>query len=378
MKRVIRSSVIIFMTLVLSGCICCSGPEPQAYVSISPVYKYVDGHLYVLKYSDLGNQKQKLPYLPATLYVFDDTKKIWLRLATITHPGGFSSTSYRYVGTAKINVLLDDFNLTRVQAIYERVAVLGNHGHEKSMIPTTANQMIPLTSEQRFQVREATAVTPEKFVIFNNNKVYLGERGNPQIISTTVLPTANEISAATGIGIAKPTLTYHVLRSGQLSWDGEYIIGVCDGFVAATVSSAGQPCHDYHFFHVVKKQNNWHIEKINVLSEDFEKPILSPIRFVYNYRAIDGKVTLCTSARNSALCFVKRVGQVKLEKLFGEIYSDGYEHFGTFDEHGNMHVFYNKPDEAASFNYDYFHYAYYTKDNPTVPLYQQKIPWYKK
>ena len=47
----------------------------------------------------------------------------------------------------------------------------------------------------------------------------------------------------------------------------------------------------------------------------------------------------------------------------------------TFDEKGNMHLFYNKRDDIKNENFDYFWYGYFTKENPTIPLYEQKIPW---
>ncbi len=70
------------------------------------------------------------------------------------------------------------------------------------------------------------------------------------------------------------------------------------------------------------------------------------------------------------------------KKVLLNIYSfDSDEHYNgsygvpTFDEKGNMHLFYNKKEDIKNENYKYFWYGYFTKDNPKTPLYEQKILW---
>jgi hypothetical protein len=99
----------------------------------------------------------------------------------------------------------------------------------------------------------------------------------------------------------------------------------------------------------------------------------------YNYQII---------MKDDSISFVKSAQEdfKNKESIYAQVISKNYsfnedEHyFGnygvpTFDEKVNMHLFYNKKEDIVNNNFEYFWYGYFTKDNPTTPLYEQKIPW---
>jgi len=238
-------------------------------------------------------------------------------------------------------------------------------------------------------------------LIFGNKNIFLKD-GNKTIFND-VIPSDNEIINILNIEIMNgykieimPFLTM------QYSWDKKkYIVSIETNPTQDKHTTNGYKYKVYYIY-LYKDLEAWNYQLIDDTYSDIYKSEHVNTMTDTNIprHSLDGKANLCFShyylgddsdgnGKFKQRCFVLEDNIVKLKDLFGEIYLYDYKSMldsiykdninsmynYTFDSHDNMHLFYNKREDIVNDNYDYFWYGYFTKDNPTTPLYEQKILW---
>lgn len=249
---------------------------------------------------------------------------------------------------------------------------------------------------QQFQLDSAN-------VSFNKNIVTV--KKNNQTIFSKELPTTSDIENELNISLTPNYITYTTYRSLlNLQWDRKsYIVSVLDinkekvfyifmtdingSFTYQIYNNRKQ----YSIPSNVKDNSSMYMFDINGNYLNFDS---------YLKYSIDSKAPLCSVYWNPPVngvsyigysCYIKKDTKLIKKDLFDiypyykdihknkflslsdkQIYIVRHEIQIFFDAKENMHMFYNKYDDL---NGRYFYYEMYSKDNPSTPLYQQKIYW---
>lgn len=239
-------------------------------------------------------------------------------------------------------------------------------------------------------------------LLFNNQNVFLKE--NNKTIFEDTLPLNDEIINNLNIEIKNgykveimPFLTM------QYAWDKKkYIISIATDPIQDEHSRATHYKYKVYYAYLYKNFDVWNYQLIDDVHSYIYKSehINTMTDSIIPRHSLGGKANLCFShyylgddsdgnGKFKQRCFVLENDTVKLKDLFGEIYLKDYKSMldstykdninsaynYTFDEKGNMHLFYNKKEDIKNGNYEYFWYGYFEKENPNTPLYEQKIPW---
>jgi len=227
-------------------------------------------------------------------------------------------------------------------------------------------------------------------------------------------PSISEIENRTGISLPKAMVVYNLFRDGiDYSWDrATYIANIG---IEKEKENDKYTFTEVHCFSLVYSElGNWDItyigKKPDLIHETkyyeadlnisyFNADISSAEYYYHNPNSlvnprlsIDGSFSLCHkwAENNDIRCFEKdNDNRVELKILYGEILPIEFKDvlmtlYNTsafrlpspsayiFDKDKNMHIFYNDANTAKG---KYFYYKMYLKENPTTPLYEQKIPW---
>jgi len=265
-----------------------------------------------------------------------------------------------------------------------------------------------LTSAPRFFLHNSTIkdntidINNTARLLFNNQNVFLKENNKTTFSDT--LPSDDKIVNNLNIVITNgykieimPFLTM------QYNWNKkEYIVSIATDPIQD--GHCNIDCYKYkvYYAYLYKSLDVWNYQLIDDIYSDIYKGEHVNTMTDANIprHSLDGKANLCFShyyigddsdgnGKFKQRCFLLEDNMVKLKDLFGEIYPYNYKSMldaiykdninniynYTFDSHDNMHLFYNKKEDIKNENYKYFWYGYFEKDNPTTPLYEQKIPW---
>ncbi len=363
MKHIL--ALIICIMFISSG---CSTPVPGRYyhpVVVPSIYKDNNNKLYFeymagqneYAYPDRNISNKKL-----ILYEFNENNKSWRKIATKKDND--------------IVVISKEHNLSQINRLFKNV-LLSRSGDVLKHITRT------------------------QFVSYKNNIATIKDTN--ETIFTQILPTIDDIQNSINENFDNSEITYMPMVTGQYNWDQKsHLASICkDKYKGKYVDQ----CEDIVIFLLMKNDTNWNISRVVSYKEHFKPnkyespPLYRTNLFDQSYYAIastfDKKIGRCILVSYSTAyaahkeCFVKKDDNIKLKKLFGEIYPIEYKNMldkiyednvgraynYTFDEDGNMHLFYNKKEDIVNDNYDYFWYGYFEKKNPTKPLYEQKIPW---
>lgn len=291
------------------------------------------------------------------LYEFNDINKTWVNIAL-----------------KKDNniTILNDYNKTVITQLYK-----------------------PFDIQVKDNIIE---VDVDKHVVFSNHQAIVKNIDTNNTLISYDLPSAEEIASNLSLPIINSIdlVEYLPFIENQYEWNRErYIV-----FIGSNkVSGRGGISDRYtgYFIFMYWNNSNWEYTLVDT-KYDYPAQINGNIGH-YSHLSLDGKVNLSIGDFDSIRLhdisyFVLEDNKIKIKKLFRDVYGlefkatiDNIYSFGskeiyngnfgkfTFDKKGNMHLFYNKKEEIISENYDCFWYAYFEKENLTVPLYEQKIPW---
>ena len=287
------------------------------------------------------------------LYEFNDQNKSWNQIASKNDT----------------NVsILNDYNMSKIQNLYKPFDIL-----EKNII----------------------AINTTQYIVFNENKATIKDIDTNETVENITLPSANEVANNLSISIVNGVykVEYKPFIETQYVWNKKrYIM-----FFATNkerIYSGGDGFYDTYtayYISILNDNNSWEYElldtKYNYYIDEYD------IRNIgdHTYLSFDGKANIYYQ---DGKYITLNDNKISIKKLFGQLYNKEFENtihsiynFGgmeiyngnhgvyTFDEKGNMHLFYNKKEDIKNGNYEYFWYGYFEKENPNTPLYEQKISW---
>lgn len=236
-----------------------------------------------------------------------------------------------------------------------------------------------------------------EYLSYKNNIVSIKKNNN--IVYQDTLPTNNEIISNLQIVISNGyEVEYMPFFTKQYEWDKEkHIVSIATDKTTKNETGSVYDVYKIYYVYLFKDNlENWNYQLIDTIETDKNNANFIQTTNIPHH-SLNGKANLCfetyfykEDASISNYCFVLESDErVYLKRLFGEIYRSEYismikeiykntvsiEYNYTFDKEGNMHLFYNKSEDISSNNQEYFWYGYFTKENPTVALYEQKIAW---
>lgn len=350
---------MFLLGIILQG--CCPGCGDRKYYD-APLYlsSHViqhDGKLYFQYYSQNGDTSFYKPSQynmnESYLFEFDTSDHTWKEIAS------------------KIDTnitIANDYNETKIRNLYKPFDL---YSTDKMLI-----------SDNHYVVIEQTSV---KIKQFDNNTV----------VDEYVLPSLNDILSSLAISYNTfEKIEYYPLFSHIYNPSKKEYLAVL--FFDKQNVHAG---YNYTCCYITMKfqNNSWNYElvkKDTILNIDEDRNNLTQELFLtFN----DGNLSVSYSSPHGDYKITAQNGNISFyeysqedfynkETLYGQFVSRNYS-FGeneiydgnygvpTYDEKGNMHLFYNKREDIVNENYDYFWYAYFEKENPTTPLYEQKIEW---
>ncbi len=339
------------MILILGG--GCTPPPERYYQSFATFPIYEDNNkLYFL---DQNNKN---------LYEFNDINKTWVKIAIKKDNN--------------TQIISNKYNNSFVDNLYDILAL-------------PANGLINISTTE--------------YITYNDNIATIKDIDTNETIYTQTLPTLHDIQKSVNENFTNSEIAYIPMVTGMYYWDQKtHLASICKNKYK---DDHVDMCEDIIIFSLIKDDTNWSIDRVVSYKEYFKPDQYEDIplyrsnlfdRYYPLAKTFDKKIGRCflVSYGNAYSvhqeCFIKENSNIKLKKFFGEIYpieylqmldkiyEDNlimyeYTYNYTFDEQGNMHLFYNKREDIINNNYNYFWYGYFTKENLTTPLYEQKIPW---
>lgn len=351
--------VLIFLGFSIAGCLPVDeellAVRNYQSIDVPTIYKDAEGNLYFghvkgQESSSFEDGKERALYLL-------DQNHTWIKIADDDE--------------GNITIGTDEYDLQKIKDIFAHIEAMD--AYEEN----------------------GTIITPSEYVTYTEGVVTVRERGTGEELRSTAVPSAMEIANATGENIYDYQIGYIPYFSDQFQWDEtQHLASIC-------IDKHEYDCADILYFRLQKENETWDVEKIISLKEyeGINRPYLADLfeGSEVTHWSTNGKYDYClvlsTSEEDGLLdalhCFVPENDIVAIKPLFGEIFPnsfrDMYEQIYdnspnrayslTLDDQGNIHLFYNKREDIENSNYDYFWYGYFTKENPTEPLYEQKIPW---
>lgn len=237
-------------------------------------------------------------------------------------------------------------------------------------------------------IKNIIAVGKSEYITFDNQIATVKNIDTNKTIFTQTMPITSDILDY--LSLAHNSIDYVEYLpfiTKQYEWDRKrYII------MAATNKNKNSN-HTQYFISAYYNNNSWDYHLIDTKYDQYTSNTNTNIGS-HIHISLDGKVNLEGMYNTQFYVLNKTSNQIELKELFKDIYSKefsqiiksiylfaGNEHYtGSsgnyyFDSKGNMHLFYRKIEDIRSNNYDYFWYGYFEKENPTIPLYEQKIVW---
>ncbi|HFS68212.1 MAG TPA: hypothetical protein ENK67_08375 [Flavobacteriia bacterium] len=298
----------------------------------------------------------------------------------------------KYYNSAQINNVLIDSNDTihiMVNETFNDKKHCLKQSIDKSWIYTNMKNCTNLISNENIK--------------YNSNNIKITDISN-SIIFEDILPTISEIENTSGISLPNSNFKYMPMKKVDYNkWDRKTNILVVG--VNKEIDKYGSNYYsNIYYFSVIKKDDNWLINKIyetNKINSDIgltNDNLYINFEHIYgsfNFnsifsvgsREILGYLPFNSTGDNiipidDYKVFVKIDNEITVKKVFGDIYPEVfsekisdviYTKYSTtyFFDNDNIHIFYNE-DSA---NGDYFNYISYSKENPSTPLYEQKIYW---
>ncbi len=269
-------------------------------------------------------------------------------------------------------------------------------------------EIVPI--EEELKKISKQFINDNEFVTYKNNKAIVKKVDTNTTINTIELPTIEDIIKNLSLNITQSDILdveYMAYTTKYNNWDYKKHIIAFRRDKKHVIEPYDRNVYLFDYIYLYQNQSDqWHYQLIkqpieNYHSTNFLSNALDTQEF-HTISSFDGKTNHCflsffarengNTKIGDSYCFVLEDNNIKLKSLFGEIYNKeylvmlrniyedninmgGYNYNYTFDEQGNMHLFYNKREDIINNNYDYFWYGYFTKENPTTPLYEQKIPW---
>jgi len=327
-------------------------------------------------------------------------------LISCTTAKDFIVSNYSSLATSSIT---EDKNGTLSVSIYLN--------HEKGYTPFSSLEYISMLVFKNsywvkiknktitIEVPKGIEINKNMYVLYDKNSVSLKDIFSRKILFVDTLPTNEEIISNLNIPIVNGyAIKYMPFLTKQFEWDRKkHIISIATN---KRKSERGGFKYKLYYAYIYKDDSNkWNFQPIDdKYSYKFnEGDGIGAENSIRNatipHHSLDGRANLCLNYAfanddngnelRKNRCFVLENGKVYLKDLFGEIYNIEYKNMldniyknvrrrnynYTFDSKGNMHLFYNKREDIVNDNYNYFWYGYFTKDDPTTPLYEQKILW---
>jgi len=371
MKFITNKGLFLFLTIIFV--IGCTVPGRYYHpLGFRSIIEY-EGKLYnfftpTTLTEDISGFFRKNVKINNTIALFDIKTEQWRVIAK--------------VNDRNITALANDYNTSTLMKIRDRFYI--NYR---------------FSVERQYQVKlEGIQFNNHNSVVYEKNKIYLKNDANITIFTDT-LPTNEEIIKNLNIPIVNGyNIKYMPFLTKQFEWDRrKHIISIATD---KRKSEGTRFEYKLYYAYVYKDgSNQWNYQLI-----DDKYSYLRMANEIKSanipHHSLDGRANLCfdyypiTNNLNAkepfrTRCFILENSKVYLKDLFGEIYNIEYKNMldsiytdvndkqynYTFDNKGNMHLFYHKREDIVGKNYDYFWYGYFTKDNPTTPFYEQKIYW---
>jgi len=371
MKSILKDNILIITTIVLTivvfvGC----GQEPKYYSNkgVSNIFKYNNSLYFVSEknntitkiseYIDTNRTFQLFKY-NKNLHLWNIDKEFKLKI-------GYYSDEYPKLAYIDKNNLYIGIGSDGIGSYLDSIIIVNlNNNNYKIINNVDRDDFLKIE--------------------YKNNKVIEKDIETNQTIFEDILPTAEDIADKFSIDLLDNySFKCHIFKTNQYKWDRDkYICTIAQNMHNGSYD-------DYYAFYVFKKNNNWNMQRIerNSSIESESSSFVEADYLFPFYGSLDGRVTLCT---DSLYCFLfdKKNNSIEFKKLFGEIYPKeyykflGYNHTKillhlftfTFDKDKNMYLFYNDSDSIKNKKYDYYLFSFFKKDNPSKPLYTQKIEW---
>ncbi len=359
--------LISFTTAIYLSSCCgdCDDRYPPYYHSplyiSSPTIKY-EGKLYFQYYSQQGEQGENERY---KLSSYNMNKSYLFELDTSTH-------TWKKIAS-KINnniTILNDYNETKIQNLYKP---FDRYSTDKMLI------------------------NDNYYVVIEQNGVKIKQLDSNALVEQYLLPSLYD--TVSNLGISYNTFEkieyYPLFNHTYNSSKKEYLALL---FFDKQRVQAGDK-YNYYYATIKFKNNSWNyniIKKGSIQNiHEYRNNLNQNLSLTFN----DGNLTVSYDTNfydtdsnyqiimeDGNISFVTPSDLKNKKNIYTQIIEKNYyfredaHYFGnygvsTFDEKGNMHLFYNKRDDIKNENFDYFWYGYFTKENPTIPLYEQKIPW---
>lgn len=224
---------------------------------------------------------------------------------------------------------------------------------------------------------------------------------NSSLLFQDTLPTMTEIENSIGFNLPNNHFKYSPLEQ-TYHWDRKSHLLVVGVNKQQTKDNKYVYSHIY-YFSVIKNNDSWIVNKIYESSSvdyaiEFNSNKLYPFASLFFRNETTQKTPFRKYGSNDELlcdipvpnnenksykniCLEKTDDEIVSKELFGEIvssdlkqYREDYYKYPSiyfFDKDNNMNIFYNNDDMKG----EYTMYKIYSKDNPTTPLYEQKIFW---
>jgi len=375
MKSILKNNILIITTIVLTIVVFVGCGKEQRYSNkqVSNIFEYNNSLYFVSEknsstarfseYTDMNRTFQLFKY-NKNLHIWKVNKKFKLKI-------GYYSDDYPKLA------YIDKNNL---------YIGIGHYFLNSIVIVNLSNNKYKIIND----IDRSSFINIE----YQNNRVIEKDIETNQTIFEDILPTAEDIANKFSIDLLDNySFKCHIFKTNQYKWDRDkYICTIAQNMHNGSYD-------DYYAFYIFKKNNNWNMQKIDGNSSkqsEFNYHIREANHLVPFYKSLDGRVTLCDNyIRNFSVgedmyCFLfdKKNNSVEFKKLFGEIYPKEYHNFllhnsnklkypftFTFDKDKNMYLFYNDSDSIKNKKYDYYLFSFFKKDNPSKPLYTQKIEW---
>lgn len=252
-------------------------------------------------------------------------------------------------------------------------------------------------------INKTVSPISEEQITFKDEKTIVMNKSGKKIFEL-MPPSIEEIEKETGISLSNSVAYYNVFKSGrEYKWDRKtYVVHVGIEKAKKDSNSLEYTFREIEIFSLVynNENNNWSInyigqaptlkDRLYYYESDLNINTEFHIKRFRNF--ISEEIGLCDNwgSTSDEKCYVRNSdGTLEYKKLYGDILSQEYkvvlddlyktEAFKSpaessyfFDKNHNMHLFFNDIKNA---NGKYFMYKMYKKENPTAPLYEQKIAW---
>jgi len=258
-------------------------------------------------------------------------------------------------------------------------------------------------SWQHIDISICNNLIPKENIEYISNKIIITDKNNSVVFEDS-LPTISEVENSIGFSLPNNHFKYSPLEQ-PYHWDKKSHL-----LVVGTNKEQNQYdvylYSNIYYFSVIKNDDSWIVNKIYE-SGSVDYAIGLDSNKLYPFAGLvffNNEITQETPFRkygsnNELLCDIpvpnngnmpyenicleKTDDEIVSKELFGEIVSSDLKQYTNnedyykypsiyfFDKYNNMNIFYNNDDMKG----EYTMYKIYSKDNPTTPLYEQKIPW---